>query len=501
MIKFRIRDFLFQFRIELAIVTLGALLRIFLHANLPILHARDSYAYLNLARTFSETLDFSLFLPHRTPGFPTFLAATFWLFGESGFVICTINAIASFISGMLLYLISRNTIGVTPARIVLFLVLTQPTLLIFENVLLTEVITRFFVISSLFFTYRWIWRNQNISHAIAAGVLGSCAILTRPDSSIIIFGIGMLPCLFLSVIKWPRLLTGISLWIVGMIPLWLWIIFVGLNTGIWNITAASQSARLEGLVYTGLTEGLCKQRTIPCPGDLNFIDAKEHYRTYDKVRSKLAIEHGLTLEDPRVFKYVEQYYQRLAATAINHASPGKYLSALIYTGLVSLGLGNPEQSDLKIYFSLLSDKPIRFRKELCDLYGSVTDVSKLPHRCIAGIANDTRSGASHEVTAQILFRAQYYLNYLIFIFLCGSTILALKIICFRKKVPPISLFVLGLIASLVLNSLAHAYYLAMSHRYYEVFSSLAIFVGVCSWHLFKIEKGGEVELVTPSPNK
>ena len=444
---------------------------------------RDSFGYLDMARAFLESQTLDVVLPHRTPGYPSFLAAVIKIFGESGIAVNLLQSLAALLVGILAYKIFKTSVGIWPARLTAILCWIQPSSLVFENALMSESLTRTLLVLMVALGYFGLGRSA-WWYSLSASLAGACAILIRPNAAVfvVIFLCGLI---YVEGMKARSILLQGLVVGLGMLPVLLWVLFVGNTTGIWNLTANNEAGRFEGLQMFGIVaeqSGQLAQYLVQHPelAGITFDQPQTHYRNYNQVAEivgKTSGKKGLG-----IYAEVENIYAEL--NQLITATPSTLLStARNYSFLINIGLGRERQSDMPWYYEMLANPELRSRAEICEVYGNAQSEVHRGIPCVPGI-HDLRRGALDPGLVGF-FAKVHWIYARAIAFAAGLTGVAILIGIFRfpwlTSRARLWIF-LGL--ALLSSALAHAYFLTASHRYFEVFAVLWILLVPGSFEIF-----------------
>jgi 4-amino-4-deoxy-L-arabinose transferase-like glycosyltransferase len=147
------------------------------------LHIWDEQDYNRIAKNLVEDEEFSYFPGKRTsirpPLFPAFVAGVYRLFGQDNYAaVRLIQAGLSLLTVLLLYKlgteISSRRAGIWSAGLYCF----YPSMLAYNNLLLTEVLFTFLLCSACYLVVLF-FKRRPILHLLATGVVLGLAALTR----------------------------------------------------------------------------------------------------------------------------------------------------------------------------------------------------------------------------------------------------------------------------------------------------------------------------------
>jgi 4-amino-4-deoxy-L-arabinose transferase-like glycosyltransferase len=145
---------------------------------------RDSYDYLDLARTLLHTGRYQGTLYPgvdlvRPPGYPLFVVAGLWLGqGQTGF-ISILQVLLAFVTAGLLYSIGFQ-VGYRKAGLAAVIIyLLNPNAAFWSTVLMTETLAGFTLVLGLWCLLRY-WKTARPGWMLAAGLAFSLGALTRP---------------------------------------------------------------------------------------------------------------------------------------------------------------------------------------------------------------------------------------------------------------------------------------------------------------------------------
>jgi len=208
----------------LALLLFAVLVRIALYRAAPqYLATADTASYYATARKIVTTR--VLADPWRTPGYPVFLALPFIFEGKPlpdtyyGYftpefvALRVVQSAAGVLTVMLFYAVLLN-IGLKrkPAWIFGFLVACNWSVLLYENILLTETLSLLWLVTTMFLMVSAL-RRWLLGKGIALGVLFAIGVLLRPS---IIF----LPVLFASLLAWYWRKRIVVVWAVSTLVLY-----------------------------------------------------------------------------------------------------------------------------------------------------------------------------------------------------------------------------------------------------------------------------------------
>jgi 4-amino-4-deoxy-L-arabinose transferase-like glycosyltransferase len=165
---------------------------------------RDSYDYLDLARTLLSTGRFtSTVYPGvdllRPPGYPVFLMIGLWLgHGETG-LISLIQVLLLFVTAWLLYRISVELGHRQIGLIAVIIYLLNPNAAFWSMVLLTETLTGFWLTLGLW-CFVHFWTTKRRRWLLGAGLTLAIGALTRPIILPMAIGLGLL----FFLLEWRR---------------------------------------------------------------------------------------------------------------------------------------------------------------------------------------------------------------------------------------------------------------------------------------------------------
>ena len=191
----------------------GAMLRLWFirHAN-PMLGDPQIYGNIahNLLRhhVYSFAAEPGPFPPTliRLPGYPLFLAAVFFLFGDANFAAALyMQVIVDLLSALLLAALARNLFGSRAAWFCLTLACLCPFTANYTAAPLTETLTLASITAALFSFDRW-RRRADLQNAWILGIGAALAVslLLRPEQALLT--VAILPMMLL--VAWRRHGTG-----------------------------------------------------------------------------------------------------------------------------------------------------------------------------------------------------------------------------------------------------------------------------------------------------
>ncbi len=159
----------------------------FYHGSLSQITMPDSATYLAPAKFLLTTGQY-LASPHspmffRTPGYPTFIAALFWLFGEHLSVIIIAQLVINSMLILLAYLIANRLFSRTVAYIAAVIVALNFLYFGYSLMILTETLFCFFI-SLVFLSGVYLFSNNSRQGlwAFCLGFFLALATLVRPAS-------------------------------------------------------------------------------------------------------------------------------------------------------------------------------------------------------------------------------------------------------------------------------------------------------------------------------
>ncbi len=181
----------------------------------------------------------------RTPGYPAFIAAVYFLFGESPWAVILLQLLLDVSSCLLLYLAVARYFAPAAGFAALFFAV-DPFLVLYSNLFFSETLLVFFLILGLYFMMRFLAapEQKNIFIAAAAAVFG-CAALTKPIAAYLIVPvIAVLVYVFYQTPKKLFLLAAIFT-LVFVVTLSPWLVR---NTSVFGKPVLSVSKSLNMLV-------------------------------------------------------------------------------------------------------------------------------------------------------------------------------------------------------------------------------------------------------------
>ncbi|PQP35626.1 hypothetical protein C6A37_01635 [Desulfobacteraceae bacterium SEEP-SAG9] len=322
----------------------------------------DALQYHNLALEILEDLSFSSTI--RTPGYPSFIAMIYLIFGVRPWVVLFIQLLLNIFSLIMVYLLSKMFFNNKISIIATFLYAIDPHVIFYSTTLLTDTLFVFLFLSSILSLIQGL-SNQKALFLFLTGFFLGLATLVRPISQYFIF-IVLLIVLFYPDIKWSFRLKAI--------PCFLFIFILTISP--WMFRNYSQYGRLSLTSMQGSTL-LFWYAT--------YVEVSKTSKTKEQVRTEfknIAEEKGINNIDNQFAK--SDIYNKIAID---------YLSENINTYVIYHIKGN-----LKM-FANLNTKNIcdflRLKNTKLDYEYSATSFSNL-------IANFLKVKTMHEIAVGIL---------------------------------------------------------------------------------------------------
>lgn len=170
-------------RLLVACLIISAAVRIASTANIPLIISNDSVGYFAWAEQLFSGKPLDI-LPHRTPGYPLFLAGVFHLFGISSTGILVIQHVLAWAGTAVVFWIARLFTRPALAFCAAILYSLDPWMLGVETFALTETLTWFLILVSAGLV--WFRPRGSLFWALLLGAVLAFASLTRPTCQLLI---------------------------------------------------------------------------------------------------------------------------------------------------------------------------------------------------------------------------------------------------------------------------------------------------------------------------
>lgn len=139
----------------------------------------DANGYQRLAVGISDSWNYESFGAFRTPGYPTFMAMLYSLFGPSPWIVLLAQVLLNSCAVLLLYLWADLVVGSKVALIAALLYAIEPHVVLYTSVLYSDTVFAFFILASMLsFTYGL--KTRRISFALISGALLGVSALVKP---------------------------------------------------------------------------------------------------------------------------------------------------------------------------------------------------------------------------------------------------------------------------------------------------------------------------------
>ncbi len=140
---------------------------------------RDALEYHTLAVGLLEERSFASFGALRTPGYPVFVAAVYFLFGVEPWLVLLLQTFISVGSLLLLYVLAKGIFSRRVALLAAFLYAVEPHTVMYCSTLLSDTLFTFLFLASMVALLRGLQKKQ-VWPVAGGGLLLGLATLVRP---------------------------------------------------------------------------------------------------------------------------------------------------------------------------------------------------------------------------------------------------------------------------------------------------------------------------------
>ena len=220
-------------------LAVGTLARLACNGRTPLLVGLDSVLYYLFALDWQRNFEWRALLPFRTPAYPMLLGEALRILGESPLAVTAAQTGLGLITIFLVSDMARRVAGSRVGLAAGLICALYPTLIFFENFLLTETLATCLITAFYWFVLRYEATRRPLWLRLA-GLSGALAALTRPT---LLPLLAVLPVLasFRSIrARLPELVRRLPLHFAYAALLLLpWVTYVALRGGTASLTVAT----------------------------------------------------------------------------------------------------------------------------------------------------------------------------------------------------------------------------------------------------------------------